>query len=582
MTQAYAPYKLHATGEWLAVTGPDEAVAELRRSVSLTFHQGWWWLPLSQDNCTLVETVWPIAEATDGYRAARERHLGLPPELLAQWRQYISSSGLDDAQFADYQVCAIAQGYHRGRLYNASDPGTGKTRVALALAQLWGCDRSLVVVQKSIADEWVREAAKIGSSLRVEVLTGPIKERVASFKHAKRERGLILVTNYESFSPKVTGLGRKRRVVTPAVTDGALEYEPQQLIIDESWKICKPTTKWTIELIRVADATRYAVLNTGTPVGSSSLDLWPQLRAIGHCPWTEKEFTARFVNFEKFKIGRWQKERPRGGKNLKELLAEVRSVWFRVVKEGVTDLLPKREPQIVTLEMLPEHRKFYEKLAKGEISVDRDDLLDNPLVSKLRLVQLCGGVLFDHTRGELLEFDCAKLRWLLQFAEDNWLEVPHRRAIVWHRFNDEIARVTTRLREILGHHRVVAITGDEQSWGRVSDPMLGLSLSDVKDSFNSKHPDGVQVIVCQIEKMFAGHNLQACDDSICFTHTWRYIARAQLLDRSHRLGREGQVSYYDLCYRGSKDAEILETLQKHEDFALQLHVESYRVLRVGV
>ena len=81
-------------------------------------------------------------------------------------------------------------------------------------------------------------------------------------------------------------------------------------------------------------------------------------------------------------------------------------------------------------------------------------------------------------------------------------------------------------------------------------------------------------MVAQYDKMAYGHNLQAGDHHIRFTHDWKYITYEQAEDRSHREGRVGAVTYWDLVCRNTVDVEILAALRRHQNTNMRLTPET--------
>ena len=95
-------------------------------------------------------------------------------------------------------------------------------------------------------------------------------------------------------------------------------------------------------------------------------------------------------------------------------------------------------------------------------------------------------------------------------------------------------------------------------------------LEKLKASFNSRDPDGVQVLVAQIKKLAYGHNLQAGDRNIYYSHTWSHVEKSQSADRTHRFGRTAPVAYTELVVKGSIDQQILRATDSLQDMSERL------------
>lgn len=577
------PYRLHAHGEFLCATGPTDALELIQNSVTPIIHEGWWWLPATDVNCLLLEALYPVSEATDQYRETRHRLLGSSPEILNLTNTWLLNAQLNPDDYADYQKISIYLGAVAGRLYNGSEPGTGKTRVALALLAIWQCQRTLILATSSGMDEWVREASKITfPNFIIHMLTGSVLERSQQLKDlANQSQPFLAIGSYGSFSGDTRKRVKKGRL---SLLNAALGANLHCLVLDESWKVNSPDSKWTQQLLVLSASVPRIQELSGTPVGNSARDLWSQLRILGAIDDSLEDFEANHVIFETFQLGTRKLKRPKSGKRIGELLARVKHCWFRVIQEGVLDDLPaKQEPITVTLEMAPNHRQLYDQLkSEGLAALGLPhDLSAKPVVD-IRLCQLCGGsVPFWTETGEQQVWrseDDTKLAWIRQKVQDTWLGDRSRRGIIWCRFNQDVARVTELLRSL--GIIAVAVTGPEENFDLIEDPLLGLTVSQVKDSFNSRSPTGVQVIVAQWSKLCSSANLQAGDDVIQYTSTWSYIEWTQASYRNRRRGRTTASFCYYLVYRDSKDEDVLAALYAKQDFALQVEGESYRELAI--
>jgi hypothetical protein len=99
---------------------------------------------------------------------------------------------------------------------------------------------------------------------------------------------------------------------------------------------------------------------------------------------------------------------------------------------------------------------------------------------------------------------------------------------------------------------------------------LGDDSATVASLLHSRSPAGIQVLVCQWQKMAFGHNLQAADWHVRFSHTWSYVQHSQGEDRSHRMGREEEVHYIDLIATKTVDEDIPAALAAKRDSAAHL------------
>ena len=150
------------------------------------------------------------------------------------------------------------------------------------------------------------------------------------------------------------------------------------------------------------------------------------------------------------------------------------------------------------------------------------------------------------------------MEWIKDYVRDKFVSDECRKMIIWCKFTREIERMHEELSRIMSKDTVKIV------YGKTKD------LEDIKESFNTKAPGEIQIIVAQIKKLAYGHNLQGCDVNVYFSHSWSYIERAQSEDRSHRMGRVGAVQYYELEYIDTIDASILRAVERKKDVSLRL------------
>jgi SNF2 family DNA or RNA helicase len=298
-------------------------------------------------------------------------------------------------------------------------------------------------------------------------------------------------------------------------------------------------------------------------------------------PENYRAFVARYGVIEQLDVGPRKIWQCVGIQDPVGLMQRLEPIWFRATKETCLDLPPKRYT-VVRLKFPPETEALYRDLERdGECVLGNPLSLSSERVVQLRLHQICGGhqpvyageeeindadPVLGSSAYRMSPLPCPKLAWLARWAEDVLAGNPSARAIVWVRYNHERARIAGRLREILGEGWVAEV------WGETSNP----KLEEIKASFNSRDVEGVQVIVAQVKKLAFGHNLQSADTHVFFSNDWSYVTRVQAEDRSHRMGREGAVEYFDLVIdtRQSVDQKILDAFARHEDLAERIARET--------
>ena len=567
----YVEPVVHYQDGWILIPyGVDEMSFETCTRIPMCqLVQGGCAIPMSRKSILCVELAGDLKYSPE-YVHARNAHIGsfgeenIPGVIFA-----LRSAGVSEELFSNWQLRYIAGFAGDPKSFNASEQGTGKTRAALGLLIASGLinGRVLLAAPNSLIPQWKEELYEnLGVKVPFHMLnTGTKLDRIEILMGIKN--GIVAI-NYE---------------VLVDMLEVVKAYQPQAVMFDESWMVQNPTSGMgrAAKIIGGLPSVQSVQCLNGTPYGTHAGNLWNQLAALNSrriAIDVYGRFLAAFTMNKTLRMGERKIDKPYGVTNPTGLVAMIEPVWYRVPK-SVCNLPPKRYHKVM-LDMPAEMRIRYEQVKEhGENALPGgESSLNGEGITKLRLQQISGGhipnlvnireaVLSDSDQDpqvQLAPLECNKIRWLRRFAEDRLVPHPTVRTIVWCRFSAEIRRVREELAHILGENRVKAADGNTDA----------IALQDVKKSFQSRHPDGVQVIVAQIRKMAWGHNLQAADHMVMFNHTWRYVERSQLEDRAHRQGRTEPVDYWDLCYRNSVDEDVLKALEAHEDFASQTVVDT--------
>lgn len=592
------PYRLGlTTSQRLAASGPLRLLQQLLLVPGATAHgiEGhleYVSLPGTRGGVLACEMLAAPESMAASYLNARA--LLLEPEASdVQW----VLEHLGHLPLLSHQLAFVAFAHRATGALCADEQGVGKTRSALALLQAWGVTRALVVAPKSLLPQWTAEAMELwpNASERPFALWQPhgsVSQRVKQLQAIKvDQRGetsaCVVMINYEVLADLV-----------PAIE----QFEPQALVCDESWRLKSPTAKVTRAAWRVGANCNRVLCLAGTPYGNDVGDLYSQLRLVAPHVWSQWsywDFMQRYCKFRQVPVGRGRVvAKPEGCQDPVGLAAAVGPVWWRTPKAACFELPPSRY-ETVRLDLPADTAQLYARVREeGEFALGHELSLADERVVLLRLQQLADGLVprwglpstnqeaegsQEITTEEWLDVaeragdgqgwllrhaeSDPKLEWLLEFARERLLPNPQSRAIIWYRFNAALRRHADLLEQMLPATpnvtgRVAMVTGETRD----------LALEAVKESFNSRDPDGVQVICAQVKKLCAGHNLQAADYQVFASHTWSYLERSQAESRSHRLGREGGVTYIDLVARGTIDEAIIAALRRKESLAERLAV----------
>jgi len=551
--------KLGFKDGWIYAYGRINEVADLSRSGAHVFNSETVALPATRLNFMCAEAVSVITATSEDYNIARSQIMDIPNTIIETIKTILSNAHLDPDQFARHQLQSIAIGSSRSGFFNGSEQGTGKTRAALATIKAVGAFRTLIACPKSLVGEWIAEAERINMNVNIiDIGTGSSAER----------RDLLMTTEH-GFTPTIVIINYE---MANKLKLELFDFHPNMLILDESWRLKDPQTLAYKAILPIARQASFRLALTGTAIGNHVGDLYSQLTLIdptlrlGSAHDFLEAFGEIGTIYRRGIDGPTQMMKIIGAKNVPMLMSIIEPLWFRATKTSCLDL-PEKVPSVRVKFVLPRSvRELYDRVAvDGDLALGSLLSLSGERVTMLRLQQIVGGhkpIVSDDPEEDtrLEELPSYKIDWLKHFAADRLLEYPNIRCIIWCKFTAEIIRLQRELSAILRAEKVVIATGNTSN----SD------LDNIKLSFNSRDENGVQVIVAQIKKLACGHNLQACDWNIYYSHSWSYLERSQSEDRSHRMGRIGPVQYIDLVCENTIDEPVLQATDNKRDLAIRL------------
>ena len=534
----------------------------------------------NRTNFMVVEALAIPDEISQGYIRLRNLHMTTSQQMIDDWLA-IAPVLKPGRTLKDFQMKLCAFGNSIPCLFNASEQGTGKTITSIAMIGAWKPLKTLIIVPKSIIWQWNSEFT---NTLQMEEGTDgvfhiipldvSVKESatIVNDLHYLEEAGekVVVITNYE----KIQGL-----------TYALLKWKPDVIIIDESWRIKNLEADVTKRIIILSDIAERIILLNGTPFGQDVSDLWPQLRATsitkGYDLPSYDTWKASFAITNNAGYGRAKLIGVRSPQTVMQYMAPRFARATKLI--NIPELPEKYEPIQVEIPFTGELADFYLHLSDVGDSVYQPLSLNGDRVAVIRQQQLLSGIiprteqrLFNQKEAFLKKYPQAgrqkhtlvqspKRDYCIQYAKDIMLGNPQMRVIFWCKFTLTIQALTEALMGVLGNNAVFPVTGTTD----------GRELEEIKASFNSRSVDGIRALVVQTQKMAYGQNLQGCDWNILYDHSWSYIERDQLEDRSHRMGRQGPVGYTELVsviHKNGKeyktiDHDILKAIKEREQFA---------------
>jgi superfamily II DNA or RNA helicase len=409
----------------------------------------------------------------------------------------------------------------------ADDMGLGKTVQVLALLQEVHADRqrppSLLVVPRSLLDNWRREAERFTPSLRVFDGHGP-----------DRWTRLAAAGGFAAFDLVVTTYGTARLDAARLVEqDVRFEY----VVLDEAQAIENAQSLTSKAVRLLVGAHRLAL--TGTPVQNHLGELWALFEFLA------PGLLGKSRTFQQLlRAGRDGKGID--GKLLQRALAPF---LLRRTKAEVLPELPPKQEQTILCELDGRQQQAYAALRAHYQKV---------LLGK-------GGKLGPQERFVALE---ALLR-LRQVACHEGLVDPARRA-------DDAAKLDAllpMLRELVdGGHKALVFSQFTEFLGLVRERLDASKLryeyldgsttkrQEAVDRFQA--PDGPPLFLISLKAGGFGLNLTAADYVFLLDPWWNPAAEAQASDRAHRLGQVRKVTVYRLIAKDTVEEKVVQLQEK--------------------
>lgn len=410
------------------------------------------------------------------------------------------------------------------------EPGMGKTAIVMAefthLAKKGDVDLLVVICPNTLRSNWAAEASKFG-----------FKYDVSMFPDPAPKKGMWIV-NYE-------------KLVTNNVDKlfGMVCNRNTYLVCDESHRIKNPKAKSTKAALALFDRAKVQRVMTGTPMANSVVDLWPQLRAIGHHGIHRNPFTWR--NHYGI-MGGWMGKVVVGVQREDELKALLDSCSFQAKKRDWMKSLPPKAYYTLGYEMTKKQVEAYKTIYRDKfLMVDDKEVTAQIVITALmKMQQITSGFTMDDN-GTVVDLVGAK-NPKIEAVQDA-LEDIEGKVILFAHYRHTIELLYSRF----GANAVKIIGGMDRK-----------DIEAAKTAFNTD--DRVRYLIAQTATAKEGLTLLGSPDNPCHTtifveNTYSLIDRTQAEDRNHRHGQVAdQVSYYDLA--GSNvEARIIKALQEKRD-----------------
>ena len=415
-----------------------------------------------------------------------------------------------------------------------SDPGTGKTKVAIDIMchrALKGTVTGVIVLSspKGVHAQWIRDQLPKHCWPNV-----PTRTHIWDGKNPDWMNGQLNDNKLEIISGNIDMVRGKGFQLLEAF---ARQHGTKLLfLIDESDSIKSRTTQRSMRVRQLAQYTNQRAIMTGTPIAKDLTDEWAQFYfldpdIIGHKYATS--FRAQYCI-----MGGYENRQVVGHKNLEAFKRITAPHIFRATKDEL-DLPPKIYDEVV-FDLTDEQKrimrdikdKFYADLSAGTLSVS------NGAVALMRMQQVSNGFAINE-EGKPVPLENPRLDVLKKLRSE-----IHGKTIIWCRFVHDVTY-------LLGHFPgAVGIIGEQSLANR--------SLA--KDAFIDGKATELIATSASIGRGTDGLQY-ACANAIYYSNSFSAIDRWQSEDRIDRIGQTKSCSYFDLIARGSPDRGILRNLR---------------------
>lgn len=402
----------------------------------------------------------------------------------------------------------------------ADEMGLGKTVQSIAMMELARAELGdamppfLVVAPTSVVSNWASECAKFAPGLRAVTISATEARRKSTLDEAIGDAHVV-VTSYALFRLEF---------------DSYQERHWSGLLLDEAQMIKNHTSRG-YKCAKLLD-TPFKLAITGTPLENNVLELWSLVSLV--CPGLLGGLT-HFTEFFRQPI-----ERDRDSAKLATLKRRLRPFLLRRTKELVAGDLPPKREQVLELDLLPAHRRLYDRRLQRERQkvLGLVDDVDSNRFQIFRSLTMLRQLALDAELVEETSAPSAKLEALAVLLGDAVSE--GHKVIVFSQFTRFLSKAKDQ----------AAAAGVPVAYLDGSTPNRG----NVIDEFRS---GSASVFFISLKAGGFGLNLTEADYVILLDPWWNPATEAQAIDRTHRIGQTRSVMIYRLVARDTIESKVM-------------------------
>lgn len=437
-----------------------------------------------------------------------------------------------DFELRDYQKKDVEFIVKQHKIIDGSEPGTGKTLVALTAAKDLSASSILIICPKISFGVWEQEALK-WYNWESTIYTGTPTQRTRIWKNFIVENRTIMITNYAKLAEVLNLRPNWHTIIADEVHQGGLLNH--KTVAFKTFKKFKSAS---------------LMLLTGTPIRRGPQDLWTLLHLCA-----PRQFTSYWSFLNQYCIvltdmyGQHIEGRP---KNVPEYNAMLTPYFIRHTKKAVLKDLPDKTRQAIPLELEKEQKRMYVELVNTMMTEAANGnyiVTPNLMTQTLRLRQLliAPQMLGAKESGIVIEALCDMLIDEFESGRAVTICTPFRQAIPY-----IIIAISKRTEKEYGVPVPVY-----QIHGQIREPAATIAQKFQDYASNKK----VLIYTIKSGTSFTAHSASTC---FFLGYEWSAIENLQAEDRIHRIGQINKVMVYYLLVKGTVDEIVMHKLDEKQ------------------
>lgn len=425
------------------------------------------------------------------------------------------------------------------------DPGTGKTRIAIATSEWWHINKQVncivVICPKSIIGTWASLELPKHSTVPFQVFKWD-----SSFNITMKNEFIACIKNpallYILINPDAL-IGQKIEPVFSVID----KSRTTGWIVDESTAIKNMKAQRTKRAIEYSQKAKFKRIMSGTPIVQSPLDVYSQTEFLSPGLLGFKSYYSmktRYCEMKRKTFGFRSFDEVIGYRDLDDLRRRLNVFSSFVKLEDCVDL-PEQVFKEVVIDLTLEQKAAYEELKTKAILwlQDHEITAVNALSLLVKLHQIAVGQL-KTPDGSYISLKNNRITALKEILE----ETPNK-VLVWSTYVNS----TKDLLKELGAN-AIGITSDMNPVER-------------QNAIEAWRKGAAQALVLNPQSASHGLTLNEAKTAIFYSNSFNLEHRLQALRRNYRIGQDSRTLVIDLIAPETVETKIMTALNKKEELA---------------